>query len=417
MLKISFVGIGVLKYIKQRSYSMPRNDAISFFTSRKRINLIQNTSDGSAQNIDHESTDGGYLGSHSSIFYTQYRAIRISSQNPLIMPNYHISFWNLENLFDIEGSPRRSEKLERAIGADLRGWTQALLDQKIVQLSSIIRQLNGANGPDILGVCEVENEHVMSLLAQSLSPLNRNYQVVHSDTQDQRGIDVAFIYDANLFTVEMRLVDSVLVPMIFNHFVMRRTATRDILQVNFLTAHSNGTQRLVLICNHWPSRSGGQFESEGYRQIAGETLSYFHQRIREEHGDDTPVLAMGDFNDEPYNNSVTRHGLSLRSRSKVVRGIIPYFLNLMWPLMDEGVGSFYFDNLPNMLDQFLANENLLKTTTPVSVVPASVRINNFPEMVGTGVYPTPVIYGGMGKPVNQNGFSDHYPISVTVHEV
>ena len=69
--------------------------------------------------------------------------------------------------------------------------------------------------------------------------------------------------------------------------------------------------------NHWPSRSGGQFESAGYRAIAGETLSYFHQRVLEVHGPETPVLAMGDFNDEPFDTSLVLHALSTRQRAKV----------------------------------------------------------------------------------------------------
>lgn len=322
------------------------------------------------------------------------------------MPDYHIAFWNIENLFDIEGSPRRTEKLSRALGKSIIGWTQDLLDRKVSQLSSIIRQLNDSAGPDILGVCEVENDHVMGLLVDALAPLNRNYQFVHHNTDDQRGIDVAFIYDADLFFVEN----------VFDHVVMRRTATRDILQVNFLTTHSNNTQRFVVIGNHWPSRSGGHLESEGYRIIAGETLSYFHQRIWEVHGNDTPVLAMGDFNDEPSDRSITQYALSVRSRKRVVLGNVPYFLNLMWQQMDEGVGSFFFDNHPNMLDQILVNENLLKTNTPMVVLPDTIRINNFPEMVNTGNYPVPIPFGGMGKPVNLNGFSDHFPISVMVRE-
>lgn len=320
------------------------------------------------------------------------------------MKQYGISFWNLENLFDVQNSPRRTDKLQRAIGRGLAGWDQNVLDGKINQLSSIIAQLNNGQGPDVLGICEVENDHVLNLLIQALNPLGRNYGIVHHDSQDRRGIDVAFIYDQNLFSVEH----------VFDHTVMRRTATRALLQVNFRTTRNN--QLLVLIANHWPSRSGGQLESEGYRQIAGETLAYFHQRIKEIHGNDTPVLAMGDFNDEPFNSSLTRHALSLRSRTRVVRGSRPYFLNLMWPLMDEGIGSFFFNNEPNMLDQFLANENMLKQNSVIRVLLDSVQINNFPEMTNTGTYPTPIRYG-MGNRINPNGFSDHFPISVRLEQV
>jgi len=308
------------------------------------------------------------------------------------MPSeYQIAFWNLENLFDIEKSPRRSDKLERTIGSYLYGWTQSRLARKISQLGSIILHMNGGSGPDILGVCEVENEHVMNQLVQALVPLGRNYTVEHHDMSDKRGIDVGFIYDADLFVVEDQ----------FSHFVVRRTATRDIFQVNFRTRNN---RLFVLAGNHWPSRTGGELKSAGYRSITGETLAYFHQRILDVHGQETPVLAMGDFNDEPFDHSLVEYALSTR------------FLNLMWPLMGQGLGTFYYNNSPNVLDQFLANKNMVKQNAPIRVLPKSVEIMRFPDMVETGNYPKPIPFGGMGKPLNENGFSDHSPVAVTVSE-
>jgi len=316
---------------------------------------------------------------------------------------YKIAFWNLENLFDIENSPRRTDKLERAIGKDLKGWTKAMLDKKIAQLASIIVQLNSGRGPDLLGVCEVENEYVMNLLVQALSSLRRTYAIVHHDSPDERGIDVAFIYDANMFRAEET----------FDHCVMRRTATRDILQVNFKT---QSDRLFVLLANHWPSRSNDEQKSAGYRAIAGETLAYFHQRILEVKGTDAPVLAMGDFNDEPFDESLTDYALALRSRTKVTNAQSPQFLNLMWPLMGQGIGSLYYDNLPNVFDQFLANKNLIKRNASTKVLEDSAEIVRLPEMVYKGDYPKPIRFGGMGNEVNENGFSDHFPITVAVSE-
>jgi endonuclease/exonuclease/phosphatase family metal-dependent hydrolase len=319
---------------------------------------------------------------------------------------YHIAFWNLENLFDIENSPRRTDKVARALGKSIKGWTQALLDRKITQLSSIIQQMNLNRGPDLLGICEVENKFVVELLIQSLALLGRNYQVIHSESPDQRGIDVAFIYDENLFKVPLPLEDNV-----FSHFVLRRTATRDILQVTFQTvAHQ---RQLVVLGNHWPSRSGGQAESEAYRAMAGETLAYFHQRVLEVKGDTTPVLAMGDFNDEPFNTSLVNYALSQRVPSIVLKGQNPYLLNLMWALMGKGLGTLYFDG-PNVLDQFLINKNWLKSTARFRVNPDTANIVKLAPMVDKKGQPIP--FGGMGKPVNQNGFSDHFPIEIVITE-
>jgi hypothetical protein len=316
---------------------------------------------------------------------------------------YTLAFWNLENLFDIENYPHRSDKLQRAIGSDLVGWDQPLLDRKIFQLASIIQQINNGSGPDILGVCEVENEHVMQLLVTALAPLGRNYNVEHHDTSDHRGIDVGFIYDADLFSVNAQ----------FFHVVMRRTATRDILQVNFQTSNN---RLFVILGNHWPARSGGELETRGYRWIAGETLAYFHQRILECHGADTPILAMGDFNDEPFDRSLMDYALAIRSKMKVVKGRRPYFFNLMWQRMGERIASFYYDNFPYIYDQFLANKNMIKGSSQIKVLPETVEILRYPEMVASGNYPTPVRFGGMGTTVNQNGFSDHFPVAIKVEE-
>jgi hypothetical protein len=109
------------------------------------------------------------------------------------------------------------------------------------------------------------------LLADAVHGLlpGRAYRIVHADTDDVRGIDVAFLYDPSLLAVPAAAV-------VFFHVVMRRNATREIVQVNFQT--STG-RTWAVFGNHWPSRTGGQYESSGYRQIAAETLAFFHQRV------------------------------------------------------------------------------------------------------------------------------------------
>ena len=321
---------------------------------------------------------------------------------------YSIGFWNLENLFDIAGSPRRTEKVARTIGSSINGWTRDLLDRKIGQLATIIRKMGGGLGPDLLGVAEVENQFVLELLQQSLVPLGRDYQIIHHDTQDARGIDVAFLYDKNRFTVPEPISENV-----FSHYVMKRTATRDVVQVNFKTvAHG---RMLIVMGNHWPSRKGDERSSAAYRAMAGETMAYFHQRIMQIVGSSTPVLAMGDFNDEPFDISLVDYALALRNQQQVLRGSNPYFLNLMWPLMGQGAGTHYFDG-PIMFDQILVNRNLLGKNVTMRALPETAEIVRVPEMVKKGAYPEPIPFGGMGKPVNQNGFSDHFPVQVIVAE-
>jgi predicted extracellular nuclease len=321
---------------------------------------------------------------------------------------YSVAWWNVENLFDEENSPRRSEKLQRTIGKDLAGWTAARRDRKVSQLASVVAQMNEGAGPDLLGVCEIENRFVLELLVTALEGVlpARQYGLVHADTVDARGIDVAFLYDTGLFEAAA--------DEVFFHVVMRRNATREIVQVNFRT-HSGRTWSVF--GNHWPSRSGGQLESAGYRHIAGETLSYFHRRALEVLGADTPALVIGDFNDEPYDPSLVIHALSTRQPQRVIEADTPRFWNLAWSVIgDPPDGTFYYNNEPNMLDQILVNKNMVKTGSPIRVVAESMTILRFPGTYRTGRYPQPKPFGGMGKAVNEDGYSDHFPVSIQITE-
>jgi len=339
------------------------------------------------------------------------------------MNEYYIAWWNVENLFEVEDFPGRSDKLRRTLKNELKGWTDEILNRKINQLSGIISQMNNRLGPDILGMCEVENKSVVEKLVNNLSNLQQHtYQIVHADTKDDRGIDVTFIYDSNKFEIEKDPQTGE--DLIFSHFVVKREATRDILQVNFRTKSLGN--RIVLIGNHWPSRSGGQYESEPYRIVAGETLGYFHKRILEENSDEsdendkegrnTPILVMGDFNDEPFNRSITDYALATTSTLKVkLSREAPRLYNLMWPIMAKGMGTFYFNNFPNFLDQFMVSKGIV-LGRKIGIEENSVEIVTFPEMV-KGEYKIPVKFGRPSdNSLNENGFSDHLPISVMLHE-
>lgn len=318
---------------------------------------------------------------------------------------YNIAFWNLENFFDHLNSTDRTPALQNRLARDLANWDVATRDRKRDQLVTIIRQMGNGAGPDLLGVCEIENQTVINLLAAGMNAqfAGRNYQTTHANTADGRGIDVAFIFDANLFTAGAQ----------FSHFVMRRTFTRDIFQVSFTT---NRGRTLVAMGNHWPARSGGRLESAAYRAVAGETLAYWHERVREVLGDDTPIIVMGDFNDEPFDESVRNYALSWRSRTKVLRATDPKFFNLMWQEMGNGIGSYYYSNHPIMFDQFFVNENMLRATSLMRADEQSVRVSQFADMKSGGLYPTPIRFSGHGNAANLNGYSDHYPIEMVVVE-
>jgi endonuclease/exonuclease/phosphatase family metal-dependent hydrolase len=284
--------------------------------------------------------------------------------------------------------------------------------------------MHGGQGPDILGVCEVENAFVLQQLCTTLNAqiAGRNYSVVHVDsTRDHRGIDTAFVFDASHYTVDPNAI--------FSHFVMRRTGTRDITQVTFTTQAGND---LVALCNHWPSRSGGVYESRGYRMTAGETLAYWHQRIWEVRGNLIPIIAMGDFNDDPFDESVLTYANTTRERGDVERAqTAPSFYNLAWRyLQQQGQdhngkpkllhGTLYFDGNGNVFDQFLVSKGLLLQDSPITVDETTAKIQLCSEMVDHRVGAGPIRFGlpkgNAAQNVNTSGFSDHFPVSVILNE-
>ncbi|MCK5371502.1 MAG: hypothetical protein KAQ62_23230 [Cyclobacteriaceae bacterium] len=320
------------------------------------------------------------------------------------MTNHYITWWNVENLFDVKDAPldRRPEELKRKIKADLKDWTEDVLDKKTSNLASVICKLNDGQGPDILGVCEVENRFVLEQLQGKVNVPNRNYQVIHHDMSDKRGIDVAFIYDSNKYNANSN--------EFFHHTIIKRYPTRELVQTTLQTQKGND---LILVGNHWPSRSGGQYGSEPYRILTGETLSYFIQRIIEVKGKDAAIIVMGDFNDEPFNRSLSDYALSVRDRDKVVNGSNPYLFNLMWPLLGQRRASYVFGGRPIMLDQFMVSKGIVKKSGKYDLGNDMVKLEVFNGMV-KGDYDTPVRFGQ--KNPNLNGFSDHLPISFILKE-
>ena len=318
--------------------------------------------------------------------------------------NYYLAFWNLENLFDTE-TAKRPAWLQAKLKHELKGWNDEVLSQKLSQLASIIVQLNDGRGPDILGVCEVENATVLKKLVRRLKLKGRRYGIVHDDSGDQRGIDVAFIYDKRLFTPHEK----------FSHVVLKRNATRDIFQVNFKT--KQGGRPLVLIGNHWPSRSGGEEPSRPYRALAAETLAYWISLIPEHLGKDVPIVAMGDFNDEPFDASMTQYLRADRDAGKVLRARTERLYNLGWKALGEGVGTHYYGG-PRVLDQIVVNKSLLTGAGGFQLSEralAGMTIERF-EGMSRGTTGAPIRFGrprGTEKFVGR-GFSDHLPVSVVV---
>ena len=176
---------------------------------------------------------------------------------------------------------------------------------------------------------------------------------------------------------------------------------------------------IVFIGNHWPARLGGVYETEPYRILAAETLSYYIKRIMEIHGKHTPIIIMGDFNDTPNNRSLVDYALSSRNKNVVKYSTTdaPGIYNLMWPLMTGEYGTFWYSE-PLFLDQFLVSKGLLVSKRRFSVETNSVNVIKEPKMwkkdPSKARYPVPRDFGWSVK--DPPGYSDHFPIVMTIME-
>ncbi len=165
---------------------------------------------------------------------------------------YYFAWWNVENLFEENNSPNRPEWLQKKLNSELKGWGKSELHIKLKQIATVINAMKDGQGPDLLGVCEVESAKILQDLVDTVNHPNRNYAVVHADNSDMRGIDVAFIYDSDLFDIETTLDDAGMVKnRVFYHVIQKRNATRDLVQVNFKTKQGND---FIVIGNHFRTR-------------------------------------------------------------------------------------------------------------------------------------------------------------------
>lgn len=218
-------------------------------------------------------------------------------------------------------------------------------------------------------------------------------------------IDVGFIYRESVLSA----------PKAIAYNIRKRYPTRDILVVTF--AVKNGTT-LNIVGNHWPARSGGQYESEPYRIMVAENCAWIVEQFYQK-DPDSNIIVLGDFNDEPFNRSIQEYLFAIRNRARVQarknsKKARPYLYNLSWSLMDQPTpGTFYYSKNPagwNMLDQIMVSKGVLTGKNGLEVDEDSMEIFR-PKRIREGSNPKPY-----RKKKNKwiVGFSDHFPVITKV---
>jgi exonuclease III len=258
-----------------------------------------------------------------------------------------VAFYNLENLFDTINDPSINDEASPMM--ELKSNRSKVYWDKIDKLASTIAQigLDKANtSPTIIGVCEVENLNVLEDLVKSKHLIKKEYGIIHYDSPDKRGIDVAFLYQKRYFKP---IHHEVFNPNIYrDNFIVY---TRDQLLVSGYL----DDELIHIIVNHWPSRSGGEAKSRPLREKAAYQNTKIFTQIREQ-DPNAKIITMGDFNDDPTNSSFKKV-LKTKAKKKKV-GVLDMY-NPYEDLHRRGYNTLaYRDNL-NLFDMILISSPLL----------------------------------------------------------
>lgn len=311
-----------------------------------------------------------------------------------------IAFYNLENLFDTINDTTINDEASPMM--ELKSNRSAVYWDKIDKLASTIAQIgfDKANtSPAIIGVSEVENLSVVEDLVKSKHLIKKGYGIIHYDSPDKRGIDVALLYQKRYFKPVHHEV--------FNPNIYRdnfKVYTRDQLLVSGYL----DDELIHIIVNHWPSRSGGEAKSRPLREKAAyQNLKIFAQ-IRAQ-DPNAKIITMGDFNDDPINSSFKKV-LKTKAKKKNVGDLDLY--NPYEDLHRRGFNTLaYRDNL-NLFDMILISSPLLnkgdKDYTTYKMYQAKIFNKRFlTDKKGRFKgYP----FRSFSNGGYTGGYSDHFPV-------
>ncbi|NJK82559.1 MAG: endonuclease/exonuclease/phosphatase family protein [Saprospiraceae bacterium] len=308
-----------------------------------------------------------------------------------------IGFYNLENLFDTEDDPLIDDSEYLPTGSKL--WTTEMYESKLNRMAEVIVQVGTEVTPDglaLLGVAEVENRKVLEDLVKNPIIAPRNYDIVHYDSPDARGIDVGLLYQKKYFTV----TNSKPLPVILFNADSTRRYTRDILLVSGLF---DGDTLHVLV-NHWPSRSGGEEASRPYREKASSVAKSAVDSLMNSNMN-AKIIIMGDLNDDPVSSSIRKVLECKRDVAKIKQGDL---YNPMEDLYKRGIGTLAYQDAWNLFDQLIISSGLVQPVGGYQFY--KTQIFNKPFMVQKeGQF--------KGYPLRTHagsnylgGYSDHFPV-------
>ncbi|MBQ8866324.1 MAG: endonuclease/exonuclease/phosphatase family protein [Bacteroidaceae bacterium] len=318
---------------------------------------------------------------------------------PLLTPaqvadTLRVMWYNVENLFDCQDDPQKAD--EEFLPEGTHRWTPYRYWQKQRAVARVIAAVGDQRLPDIIGLCEVEGDSVLTDLTRRSPLRTAGYRYIVTHSPDERGIDVALLYLPGRFRPLSQRSISI-------HGGDR--PTRDILHVQGLVSP---TDTLELFLCHFPSRRGGERQSRPFRLLAAQTLRHAIDSVCQANPQSNVVI-MGDFNDNLIDTRVAQE-LGVVPSSQVSSYPTLGLISLM---ADKQPGTYAYQGRWEIIDHILVSPSLLKAEGRFSTHPSLARIAALPFLLTTdekyGIHVPHRTYMG---PRHLGGFSDHLPIVV-----
>lgn len=303
--------------------------------------------------------------------------------------------YNVENFFDTVDDPDKNDE-EYLVGG-LRGWNKSKYMTKQSNISKVISTIGGWTPPAIVGLLEVESDRALRDLTRYAPLKNLKYKYIHYESPDRRGIDVALLYQPDQF----KPFHQEPIEIVFADTTYK---TRDLLYVAGTIPNQDTLH--IFLC-HFPSRWGGELESENRRVEVAQTLRNKIDDLYAKY--ERPyIVVMGDFNDEPTNNSM----LNVLQAKKIGESVDEKSLyNLSFSFVEKGEGTHKYQGEWGMLDQIIVSGNLLQPTQQTFTTSQDMHIyaphfllEDDETYLGKKPFRT---YIGMRY---NGGFADHLPV-------
>ena len=262
---------------------------------------------------------------------------------------YKVVFYNFENLFDTIRNPEIYD--EEITPEGPKKWNTPKYTKKINNLSRVLFDIAAINKdyPVVIGVSEIENRNVMEDVIATPKLAPAKYRIVHYDSPDARGVDVAFLYRPDVFKLEGSADIPVRIASLPNW------RTRGIVT---MWGTIDGEPFLFMVA-HWPSRLGGQAASAFKRNAAADQMRAIADSVLKVNPA-TKIVAMGDFNDDPTDESVEVH---LGAKAKIKELQPGDFYTPFADMLKAGLGTLAYRDAWNLFDNIVVSENLATGST------------------------------------------------------